>query len=162
MSFVGTTLLFLGSGLSFVGSVLSFVGGGLVCMGWGLMFVGCDCFVGSGCCSGMGAAFSSCHAVSFMWLLLLSVLLSVCAVGVVGGQSWLLVRCLGWQEQLVLMVVVGREGLLIDCSLLMTTNQVSGFANARFGRSEEITSVIELTLLPSNGCIVQQKECSSG
>ena len=48
---------------------------------------------------------------------------------------WSLARWLGWREGLVSMVVVGREGLLIFCSLLMTTNQVSGFADARFGCS---------------------------
>ena len=71
-------------------------------------------------------------------------------------------RCSGQWERLASMVVVGREGLLIVCSLLMTTNQVSGFADARFGPSKEISSVIELTLLPLNSCIVQRKECSFG
>ena len=75
---------------------------------------------------------------------------------------WPLARCLGQRELLASMVVVGREGLLLVCSLLMTTNRVSGFANARFGHGEEITSIIELTLLPSNACIVQWKECSFG
>ena len=60
------------------------------------------------------------------------------------------------------MVVVGRTELLIVCSLLRTTNRVLGFANARFGCSEERTTVIELILLSLNGCIVQQKECSCG
>ena len=75
---------------------------------------------------------------------------------------WPLARCSGQQEWLASMVVVGREGLLLVCSLLMTRNQVSGFADARFGHSEEITSIIELTSLPSNACIVQRKECSFG
>ena len=75
---------------------------------------------------------------------------------------WPLARCSGQRERLASMVVVGREGLLLVCSLLMTTNRVSGFADACFGHSEEITSIIELTLLSSNGCIVQRKECSFG
>ena len=110
-----------------------------------------------------------CHVISTIHalLLLLSVLLSVCAVGVVGGQSQLLaVVAIGEMLRAVGTVGidggVGREGLLIVCALLMTTNQVSGFANARFGCSEEIISIIELTLLSSNGCIVQRKECSFG
>ena len=48
---------------------------------------------------------------------------------------WPLARCLGQWERLGSMVVVGREGLLVVCSLLMTTNRVSGFADARFGCS---------------------------
>ena len=61
---------------------------------------------------------------------------------------WPLAGCSGRRERLGSMVVVGREGLLIVCSLLMTTNRVSGFADARFGCSEEITTVIDLTLFP--------------
>ena len=48
---------------------------------------------------------------------------------------WPLARCSGRREWLGSMVVVGREGLLVVCSLLMTTNQVLGFADARFGCS---------------------------
>ena len=55
---------------------------------------------------------------------------------------WPLARWLGRRERLASMVVVGREGLLIVCSLLMTTNRVSGFADARFGCSGEITTLI--------------------
>ena len=83
-----------------------------------------------------------CHVVftTHTLLLLLSVLSSVCAVGVVNHGSWqwwLLARCSGWWEWLASMVVVGREGLLVVCSLLMTTNQALEFADARFGCSEE-------------------------
>ena len=46
------------------------------------------------------------------------------------------------------------QGLLIVCSLLMTTNRVLGFADALFGCSEEITTIIELILSPSNDCIM--------
>ena len=100
-------------------------------------------------------------------MLLLSVLLSVCAVGVVGCQSWLLV-VVAVGEMVGAVGTVGvdgggwEEGLLIVCPLLMTTNRVLGFADARFGCSEEITTLIEFILLPSNGCIVQRKECSFG
>ena len=75
---------------------------------------------------------------------------------------WPLAKWLGRWERLASMVVVGREGLLIVCPLLMTTNRVSGFADARFGCTEEIRTLIDLILLPSNGYIVQRKECSFG
>ena len=75
---------------------------------------------------------------------------------------WPLARWLGQRERLALMVVVGREGLLIVCPLLMTTNQVLGFADTCFGCTEEITTLIELIFLHSHGYIVQRKECSFG
>ena len=58
---------------------------------------------------------------------------SVCAVGVVGGRSGLLAvvavgEAAGTLASMV--VVVGRERLLIVCGLLMTTNRASGFAVA--------------------------------
>ena len=56
---------------------------------------------------------------------------SMCAVGVVGGQSGLLaVVAVGEAVGTLASMVVGRERLLIVCGLLMTTNRVSGFAVA--------------------------------
>ena len=91
----------------------------------------------------------------------------MCAVGVVGGQSWLLaVVAIGKMLRAAGTVGVnggGWEGRIVDYLLMVDDNKLSvGFANTHFGCSEEITTVMELILLPSNGYIVQWKECSFG
>ena len=104
----------------------------------------------------MWMTWHSCHIVSTIHVLLLS--LSMCAMGVVGGQSWLLaVVAIGEMLGMVGMVGInggGWERRIVDCLLIVDDNKSSvGFADACFGCSKEITTVIELTLLLSNGWI---------
>ena len=72
-----------------------------------------------------------CHVVSTIhaWLLLLSVLLSVCAVGVVGGQSRLLaVVAVGEMLGAAGMVGVdggGWEGRIVGCLFIVDDNKSS-------------------------------------
>ena len=73
----------------------------------------------------------SCHVISTIhtWLLLLSVLLSVCAVGIVGGQSQLLaVVAIGEMLGAAGTVGVdggGWEGRIVGCLFIVDDNKLS-------------------------------------
>ena len=71
----------------------------------------------------------SCHIVSTIHALLPSVLLSVCAMGVVGSQSWLLaVVAVGEMVGAVGTVGVaggGWEGRIVDCLFIVDDNKSS-------------------------------------
>ena len=72
----------------------------------------------------------SCHVVSTInaWLLLLSVLLSVCAVGVVGQSRLLAVVAVGGMLGAAGTVGVDRgglEGRIVDCLFVVDDNKLS-------------------------------------
>ena len=71
----------------------------------------------------------SCHVISTIHALLLSVLLSMYAMGVVGSQSWLLaVVAIGEMVGVAGMVGIdggGWEGRIVDCLFVVDDNKSS-------------------------------------